>query len=809
MLANSYFYILTAILSHWKRKPLQLFLILIGLTTATSLWSSVHLINVEAKKSYVNANKLVNASSERTLLPKKGKFFTDTHYAYLRRAGWNVTPRLQGKIPVLNTISIIGIDFFNLANKQFTSTLLPQMEIKDYFRSLKFIFSGPNTAEKLKKQTNLKNILVMENIPEGHAITDISVAQKILNLEGSLTSLELIGEPPADLSELSKLDLHIEKYRKDSDLESLTKSFHLNLSAFGLLSYIVGLFIVYSTVNLAYEQRKGLLRTLRGLGVSAISVILLMISEVLMLSLIAGNFGVILSYFLASALLPDVTSTLSGLFGANINNVLTINHDFWFTSVGISVFGAICASGTALWNICTLPPLDGAKRIAWYTKTKSNLKYQLITVIILVLCIVYFFKFGDGLISAFLLLGSVLITATLTLPMFLWLSISLIMKFRFKNPLAQWFLADSKQQINSLSVSLMALLIALSVNIGVGGMVESFRKTFVGWLDQRLVSEVYITASDIETAASVLTYLDKKVDTILPIVTVSKKIKDNLVEIYGFTPHKTYEDHWPLISSTEETWEKIKQNKGLLINEQLWRRLDLKIGDWLSFDNVREKNMRLEILGVYSDYGNPKGQVMLPLELFEGYFSDVPQLRFAIRMKNNLAPELIKNVQSKFISDEISITNQNKIKKISLKIFDKTFTITTALSLLTLGVAGIALFTSITTLSDNRNSQLAPLWAMGVQRHKLALLEALRALMLASLTFIFAVPIGLVIVFILTNYVNLEAFDWKLPIYYFPHQWLELFAISFIMTALSILFHSIKLSKASPADLLRASSYAI
>jgi putative ABC transport system permease protein len=40
------------------------------------------------------------------------------------------------------------------------------------------------------------------------------------------------------------------------DLARLTDSFHLNLTAFGFLSFVVGLFIVYSAIGLAFEQRK-------------------------------------------------------------------------------------------------------------------------------------------------------------------------------------------------------------------------------------------------------------------------------------------------------------------------------------------------------------------------------------------------------------------------------------------------------------------------------------------------------------------------------------------------------------------------
>ena len=59
-----------AILKHWKRRPLQLILILIGLTTATALWNGVHLINNEARKAYSDARVLSEISPQKTILSK-------------------------------------------------------------------------------------------------------------------------------------------------------------------------------------------------------------------------------------------------------------------------------------------------------------------------------------------------------------------------------------------------------------------------------------------------------------------------------------------------------------------------------------------------------------------------------------------------------------------------------------------------------------------------------------------------------------------------------------------------------------------
>ena len=65
----------------------------------------------------------------------------------------------------------------------------------------------------------------------------------------------------------------------------------------------------------------------------------------------------------------------------------------------------------------------------------------------------------------------------------------------------------------------MALLLALAVNIGVGTMVESFRRTFVGYLDQRLASELYVSGRDDAQARAIAAWLAARpeVTAVLPI----------------------------------------------------------------------------------------------------------------------------------------------------------------------------------------------------------------------------------------------------------------------------------------------------
>ena len=62
---------LTALLSHWRRHPFQLAMLLLGLSLATALWSGVQAINAEARAAYDRALALDPGPAERMWLERR------------------------------------------------------------------------------------------------------------------------------------------------------------------------------------------------------------------------------------------------------------------------------------------------------------------------------------------------------------------------------------------------------------------------------------------------------------------------------------------------------------------------------------------------------------------------------------------------------------------------------------------------------------------------------------------------------------------------------------------------------------------
>ena len=126
----------------------------------------------------------------------------------------------------------------------------------------------------------------------------------------------------------------------ESDLERLTDSFHLNLTAFGLLSFLVGLFIVNSAIGLAFEQRCRCSGPCAPAAYPRDMLNAVLLIELVTLALMAGVIGLVCGYLIAAALLPDVAASLRGLYGAQIPGQLTLRPEWWAAGLAISVLGA-------------------------------------------------------------------------------------------------------------------------------------------------------------------------------------------------------------------------------------------------------------------------------------------------------------------------------------------------------------------------------------------------------------------------------------------------------------------------------------
>jgi putative ABC transport system permease protein len=776
---------LKALLSHWWRNPVQLFAYLAGLALATALWSGVQAINSEARASYDAAAKTLGEGQYDLLIPKQGSRIPQDIYVLLRKSGWLVSPVIEARI---DDVRLLGIDVVTSA------TALPNLANGQSAITYDTLFANEETALKVSM---LANVTVDKSIAPGIAIGDIGLVQRILKRD-DLTRLILLPNQPIKQPSLGMVapNLRIQSAHAVANVTELTGSFHLNLTAFGLLSFVVGLFIVNSTIGLAFEQRRGMIRTIRSLGVPMRTLIALITFEMMTLAVIGAGLGIILGYFIAAFLLPDVAATLRGLYGAQISGTLELRASWWVSGMVLALIGTAVALSSRIWQIVQMPLLASAKPRAWVVATASRFRWQLIIAITLLFSTVPLAMTLEGLLAGFILLACLLIGAALALPPLLGGLLTLVQKYTVA-PVWEWFWADTRQQLPGLSLALIALLLAVSANIGVSTMVSSFRQTFIAFLDQRLAPELFVEVDTAEQSAALEMFLMNRQIEVLPLLSTQVVIADLPVDLYGIRVGQTYRNNWNFLDNTLNAWDVIERGKAVVVNEQFARRADLWVGSLVQVS----RDLILPIAGVVGDYGNPKGQIIITERIFKDLYPNLYASNFGVRTKD--AAQLRSQIVNTLGIKNNAIINQVGIKALSLEVFERTFVVTSALNVLTLGVAGFAILMSLLTLADLRVPQLAPVWALGLTRRRLAWLELLRAVLLAGIVFVCAIPMGLALAWILLTIINVEAFGWQLPMYLFPLKYVELGGYALIAAFLAAMWPAVRLMRTPPSTLLR------
>ncbi|AZE90083.1 ABC transporter permease [Pseudomonas orientalis] len=811
-----FYWTLRALLSHWRRHPVQFFSVLTGLWLATALLTGVQALNSQARDGYARASQLIGGEPQASLSAPDGAAFPQAVFAELRRAGWPVSPVVQGRVVLKGheeqRLQLMGIEPVSLPGSgSVAGQRLSQAQILAFFEAPGRTWIAAQTLQALGLHEGaqpltvngqrLPPLQVQPDMAPGMLLTDIGFAQPLLDMHGRLSRL-LVDNTFAARHPVPPDGLQL-KQGDDNNLSRLTESFHLNLDALGFLSFVVGLFIVHAAIGLALEQRRGLLRTLRACGVSARLLILSLGVELGFLALLGGLLGVASGYLLASLLLPDVAASLRGLYGAEVAGQLSLSPWWWLAGLGLSLLGALLAGASSLWRAARLPLLALANAQAWHEAHGRWLRRQGWVAGAALLVALLALVWGNSLAAGFVLMAALLLGAALGLPVLLNGLLKGVLG-RSRSVLGQWFLADCRQQLPALSLALMALLLALAANIGAGSMTSGFRSTFNNWLEQRLTAELYLNPQNPAQAQHLQTWLAQqpRVQAVLPGWQVAVQLQGWPAEVFGVVDDPTYRQHWPLLEAASTPWDRLLQDDSVMLSEQLARRLNVRLGDAVKIPTPQGP-WSPKIVGIYADYGNPKGHLLVNAKHLLTHWPTLSPVRFNLRVAPQDVPPLVREVQREFALEDSRIVDQQQLKGWSSQVFERTFAATAALNSLTLGVAGVALFISLLTQSQSRLGQLAPLWALGVTRRQLMLLNLGQTWLLAVLTLVLALPLGLLLAWCLDAVINVQAFGWRLPLQVFPWQLAQLMGLAMLATLLASAWPLWQLYRSRPADLLR------
>src|SRR4051794_26128234 len=124
---------LMVLLSHWRRHPMQFATLLIGLISATALWSGVQALNQQARASYDRAAAALGGSRTAMLLGRDGAAFPQQLFVERRRAGWSVSPAVEGRIQIGGrSVRLLGIEPVTLPSEASAAPAMARASLQSF-----------------------------------------------------------------------------------------------------------------------------------------------------------------------------------------------------------------------------------------------------------------------------------------------------------------------------------------------------------------------------------------------------------------------------------------------------------------------------------------------------------------------------------------------------------------------------------------------------------------------------------------------------------------------------------------------------
>ncbi|MEZ8284851.1 cell division protein FtsX [Vibrio splendidus] len=783
--------------AHYRQSPLQAAAILIGIVLAVTLFVAVQAINLNAKRSYAESTEQLSAQAQNLIIPPTGQnYLSESLYFKLRQNGLSAAlPVIEGRvrdeqgqrwsvqgselIAALTSRSRYSSD--KPAENDRTSEDSQNISLFDSALPLPQLLAGKPIV--MMSQSQHQSLGEVETLTLDEIVTqvvvlpdewqlgsrmlmDIGFAQQLLNKQGQLSYIAIFDTKSDTKSNTNSKTQ--DKWQsligdqgqwitnnQSTDLGSITDSFHLNLTAMSLLAFLVGLFIAYNGVKYSLLKRNRLLVQIQQAGVAPSIVFSALLVELILLVTLGASLGFILGIQLSHWLHPTVAITLEQLYGATL-----LPGTWQWQWLVQALLLTLAATLIACWQHFkqrVRQPLSSHGGFYQAPETSNENQLFVVGSALTILALA-----GLWLSEHHRFTMAWLGVLVVSIPLYLPKTLSVLANWsekRTQSGLIQYLFAELRELISPLSLAMMALLLAVTANVGMNTLVGSFESTLKQWLEQRLHADIYVSPAQGEIAN-----VERALEQFKNVEIVYKQyyVDDNLQglpTLLGTKDKDTLEQTMVFQSRVDDFWQRFYQGEVVAISEPTAVKLGLSLQSLLKLDAIQDKT--LVVGAIFHDYGSPNGEVLLAPDLWlESGFTDLPT---SLGIKVSGDPQVVyEQLRQQLNLHPSQLYDQAQIKSIALDIFSQTFAITRALNGVTLMVAVIGLFCACFMLLDARKAAIARLYALGVSQQKLMAMVIGQIVVLVTFTLIIALPLGAMVGYVLTDIVTLRAFGWSL-----------------------------------------------
>ena len=817
------------------RRPLFSGLMLAGLALGVAVVTAIDLASQSALRAFeVSTATVVGRATHRVVGGPTG--VPEGLYIELRAAAGSMqmAPVVEGVVSALDfderPMRVLGIDIF--AEAPFRDQLSPGLvfdpDFQQFFTKPGMAIIGEEFAKanqlapgaELAVQVNdrLERITVLGIVStlgsSDVLLMDIAGAQELLGTSGRLTRIDLLADPDSVAALRTQLPpgLRIVSSSEQRDTaDQLTSAFRLNLTALSLLALVVGFFLVYNTMTFSVLSRRPVLGILRSLGVTGRQIFAQIVLEAILVGFLGSFIGILFGVLLAHFALGLVTRTINDFYF-----LLTVREVTLTTSVAVKAIAlGVGAGGLA----SVIPALEAARVPPVQVLRRSDLEQGARVWVPRV------GLFGLGLAvagSALFLLSDNSLPLTFIGILLVILGLALIVPFgtlaflRLLRPLSSrilWRLAvrGLARQLSRVGIAIAALMVALSVTIGIALMIASFRSTVQNWLDITLYSDIYVSSpaaignrpqADLSPSLEARLARLEGVATVEAIRTVQVLGEKGELDLTAVDPRRVRDAGiYRLASgSARQVWDRVRQG-AVLISESLEFRYGTTETLVLQTD---AGEVTFDVVGIFYDYSSDRGTVLMSRDIYLENWDDPALSSLGVEALPGIDTyKLAESIRAELSGTGLIVHENQKIREEAMRIFDRTFAITQSLRVLAVVVAFIGVLSALLALQLDRRREYATLEAIGLDPEGLEKLTYLETALMGISASLMALPTGLLLALILIHVINVRSFGWTIQLTPAAGPFLQAILVGLVASLAAAVYPVSRLRKMTVAESIR------
>jgi putative ABC transport system permease protein len=649
---------------------------------------------------------------------------------------------------------------------------------------------------------------------DGVVLVDIATAQELLDSVGWLTRIDVRadGETLAPIAAALSAGARIQPVAaRTNALVSMTRAFDLNLRALSLLALLVGAFLIYNTQTFSVVQRRPLLATLRTLGATRGELLRVILLEAAAVGALGTALGLLLGAGLGRGLVRLVSRAVSDLYFVVAVREVTVPIDVLVRGAVLGLAAAVLSSLPAAREAARTPPRVALLRSALEQGTRARLwQRALLGGCLAVIAVGLLATSGRNLVLAFFALLLIVLAAALAAPaatvlLLRPLGAALRAMLGLPGRMAARGVAAS---LSRTGVAIAALMVALSVTVGVSVMVRSFRMAVEQWLGETLHADVYVSAAPLVAARNEARLPRALADRLrrLPgvaevgtargvtLASPSGPVFVAALDIAGGRgPHLLAGDTRAFFGG-----------EGVLASEPFAYKRRVKVGDAVTL-TTRDGPRAFPVAGVFRDYGSDAGALLMHRRTYDRHFDDPYISSVALYAAPGVSVDaLVARARAAAGPGEDLLVRSNRaLHQVTLEIFDRTFEVTAVLRLLALIVAAFGVMSALMALELERTRELGVLRALGFTGGEVAGLVAIETGLLGLVAGLLAVPVGAALAAVLVFVINRRSFGWTMDLVLGPQALALAPLLGLVAGLLGGLYPAILMARARAAEALR------